>query len=132
MSPSAPGCRPAGRSPRWAGGTPGRLAAELRRAADRLALGAPRAATLVQLERRCPAEGIVALVAALRRADRHGAPLGPALAAQALDARARRARRTAEAAAKAGPKIQLVVALLLVPSVLLLVAAALLPALLGR
>jgi hypothetical protein len=34
-------------------------------------------------------------------------------------------------AARAAPKIQLVVALLLVPAVLLLVAAALLPALLG-
>jgi tight adherence protein C len=72
------------------------------------------------------------LVAALRRADRHGAPLGPTLAAQALDARANRARRAAEGAARAGPKIQLVVALMLVPSVLLLVAAALLPALVGR
>ena len=39
------------------------------------------------------------------------------------------AARTAERAAKAAPKIQLVVALLLVPSVLLLVAAALVPAL---
>ena len=36
-----------------------------------------------------------------------------------------------EDAAKAGPKIQLVVALMLVPSVLLLVAAALAAALLG-
>ena len=39
--------------------------------------------------------------------------------------RAERARRIREHAAKAAPKIQLVVALLLVPSVLLLVAAAL-------
>jgi tight adherence protein C len=36
-----------------------------------------------------------------------------------------------EKAAKAGPQIQLAVALLLVPAVLLLVAAALLPALTG-
>ena len=36
-----------------------------------------------------------------------------------------------EDAARAGPKIQLVVALLLVPSVLLLVAAALIAALVG-
>ena len=39
-------------------------------------------------------------------------------------------RRVQEDAAKAGPKIQLVVALLLVPSVLLMVAAALASALL--
>jgi tight adherence protein C len=40
-------------------------------------------------------------------------------------------RHVQEDAARAGPKIQLVVALLLVPSVLLLVAAALVSALAG-
>ena len=72
-----------------------------------------------------------ALVTALDRARRHGAPLAETLAAQARDARAALARRIREDAARAGPKIQLVVALLLVPSVLLLVAAALASALLG-
>ena len=63
----------------------------------------------------------------LRRADRLGAPPARALAALAEEARARQTRRAAERAARAAPKIQLVVALLLVPSVLLLVAAALVP-----
>jgi tight adherence protein C len=67
--------------------------------------------------------------AAVRRAERHGAPLAATLAAQAAEARAERARRIREQAARAGPKIQLVVALLLVPSVMLLVAAALIAAL---
>jgi tight adherence protein C len=53
------------------------------------------------------------------------------LAARAAEARAREARLAAEHAARAGPKIQLVVALLLVPSAMLLVAAALVPALTG-
>jgi tight adherence protein C len=106
----------------------GLLATELRRAAARTALGVPRATAYRELEQRCPAAGIPALVAALRRADRHGAPLAPALRAEASAARARAAQRAAEAAARAGPQIQLVVALLLVPAVLLLVAAALLPA----
>jgi tight adherence protein C len=106
----------------------GLLAAELRTAAARAALGVPRATTYRELEQRCPAAGVPALVAALERADRHGAPLAPALAAEARAARAREAQRAAEAAARAGPQIQLVVALLLVPAVLLLVAAALLPA----
>jgi tight adherence protein C len=110
---------------------PGRLAAELRRAAARTALGTPAHRALEDLERRCRATGIPALTTALRRAERHGAPLGPALAAQATQARARGAQRTAERAARAAPQIQLVVALLLVPAVLLLVAAALLPALTG-
>jgi tight adherence protein C len=106
----------------------GLLAAELRRACARTVLGVPRATAYRELEQRCPAAGIATLVAALQRADRHGAPLAPALAAEASAARARAAQRAAEAAARAGPQIQLVVALLLVPAVLLLVAAALLPA----
>jgi len=110
---------------------PGLLARELRRAAAAIALGEPHLAALDTLERRCPLPGVRPLAAALRQAVRHGAPLGPALASQALEARAHGARLAGEAAARAAPKIQLVVALLLVPAVLLLVAAALLPALLG-
>jgi tight adherence protein C len=109
---------------------PGLLASELRRAAARAALGEPVERVLDGLELRCPAEGTAALVGALRRAERHGAPLAQTLAAQAAEARSRRAARRSEAAARAAPKIQLVVALLLVPAVLLLVAAALVPALL--
>ena len=78
----------------------------------------------------CPQPEIRAFVAALDRASRHGAPLADTLAAQARAARFALARRIREDAARAGPKIQLVVALLLVPSVLLLVAAALAAALL--
>jgi tight adherence protein C len=107
----------------------GLLAAELRAAAAQIALGEPRARVLARLERRCPAEGIAPLVAALARAERHGAPLGPALAALAADARARHAQRLRERAARAAPKIQLVVAVLLVPAVMLLVGAALVSAL---
>jgi tight adherence protein C len=107
----------------------GVLAAELRAAAARIELGVPRATVLETLERRCPAEGIAPLTAALLRAERHGTPLGPALEALAADARARHAQRLRERAARAAPKIQLVVALLLVPAVMLLVGAALTEAL---
>jgi tight adherence protein C len=107
----------------------GPLAAEVRAAAARIALGEPRARVLARLERRCPAEGIAPFVAALARAERHGAPLGPALAALAADARARHAQRLRERAARAAPKIQLVVAVLLVPAVMLLVGATLVSAL---
>jgi tight adherence protein C len=110
---------------------PGVLAQELGAAARRVALGVPAHDSLARLERRCPAAGTHALTAALRRADRLGAPPGRALTALASEARARQARRAAEQAARAAPKIQLVVALLLVPSVLLMVAAALVPALTG-
>ena len=108
----------------------GLLAQELRRTAARTKVGVPHQPALEQLRRRAPAEGVAALTTVLARADRLGTPPAEALAALARDAREARARRMAERAAKAAPKIQLVVALLLVPSVMLLVAAALVPALL--
>ena len=106
---------------------PGLLAQELKRAADRADMGEPADQALDDLNARAPLTA--PLVAALKRAERHGAPLSTTLAAQALQARSKRAAQRSEMAAKAAPKIQLVVALLLVPAVLLLMAAALLPAL---
>ncbi len=103
----------------------GALAREWRSAAARIDLGVPQAESLARLVARCPVPAVSTLVAALRRADRHGAPLSDTLAAQAAEARAAHARRLHEQAAKAAPKIQLVVALMLVPSAMLLVAAAL-------
>ena len=108
---------------------PGTLAGELGAAARRVTLGVPADEALALLARRCRAAGMPALVAAIQRSDRLGASPAGALAALAAEARSREAGRLAEHAAKAAPKIQLVVALLLVPSVLLLVAAALVPAL---
>lgn len=101
----------------------GELAAELRSAAAASELGVPRETALAELTARAPLEPIAALVAAIGRSERHGAPLSPALTALAADARAERARRLAEHAARAAPKIQLAVALLLVPAAMLVVAA---------
>jgi tight adherence protein C len=109
----------------------GLLARELRTAAVQVEIGVPRERALAELVARCPAPGVGALARTLSRAARHGSPLGEALGAQAREGRAARARRVTERAAKAAPQIQLVVALLLVPSVLLLVAAALLASLVG-
>jgi tight adherence protein C len=109
----------------------GPLAAELERVSGEITLGIPRDDAMEALTRRCPLPGVKSLVAAVERAHRHGAPLAGTLAAQAREARAARARRIRDRAARAAPKIQLVVALLLVPSVLLLVAAALLASLVG-
>jgi tight adherence protein C len=109
----------------------GLLGGELRVTAERVALGLSHEEALRHLVRRCPVPHVVGLAAALQRAERHGSPLAPSLAALADDARAEHARVLAERAARAAPKIQLVVALALVPSVMLLVAAALLDALTG-
>lgn len=107
------------------------LARELGTVAHQIQLGVSLERALVTLTRRLPAPELTAFAAALNRAARHGAPLSDTLAAQSRDARTARRRRIQEEAAKASPKIQLVVALLLVPSVLLIVAAALAAALVG-
>jgi tight adherence protein C len=109
----------------------GPLAGEWRVVGREVALGVPLTDAMGALERRLPLPEVRALVAALERSQRHGAPLAATLAAQAHDARFALRRRVAEEAARAAPKIQLVVALLLVPSVLLLVGAGLVSALGG-
>jgi len=107
----------------------GLLADELRATATRLQLGATRDAAFGELAARCPIDAIATLKAAIARADRHGAPLAPALESIAIEARAEQARRIRDDAAKAAPKIQLVVALVLVPAVMMLVSAVLFQAL---
>jgi len=109
----------------------GLLAAELRRVAHRRALGVAHDEALAGLPARVPLPAVRQLAQAVTRAERHGAPLAPALAGLAAEARAERARAVRERAARAAPQIQLAVALLLVPAVLLLVAAALVAALRG-
>ena len=109
----------------------GPLALEWRGVGREVALGVPLAEALEGMAGRLPLPEVRALVSALERARRHGTPPAETLRAQAHDARLALRRRIQDDAARAGPKIQLVVALLLVPSVLLLVAAALAAALLG-
>ncbi len=101
----------------------GPLAAELRGVAAGAGLGVAHVEALERLRRRCPIPEVEALAAALVRSHRHGAPLGPVLTTLAAGARAERARRIHDHAQRAAPKIQLVVALLLVPAALLMVAA---------
>lgn len=103
----------------------GQLAAELDAVAARIELGANRTEALAELTTRCRVDGVDALVAAIVRSERHGAPLAPALRSLAAEARVDQARRLRDDAARAAPKIQLVVALVLVPAVMLLVAAVL-------
>jgi tight adherence protein C len=112
--------------------TRGPLAGEWRALARQTELGVPLAQSIEAGVRRFPLPEMHAFAASLNRALRHGAPLAETLAAQSRDVRFALHRRVQEDAARAGPKIQLVVALLLVPSVLLLVAAALVTALLGQ
>ena len=103
----------------------GPLAAEWRTAAAQVALGTSHEAALRELARRLPADGVRTLVDTLTAAGRSGLPLAGALAAQAAAARHARRRHIRERAARAAPKMQLVVAIVLVPSVMLTIGAVL-------
>lgn len=93
-------------------------------------VGIPFGVALDGLAARVPAPEVRRLVAALQHAHRFGAGLSEVLAGQARDARASANRRIEERAARAAPQIQLVVAMVLVPSTLMMFAAVLLAAVL--
>ena len=97
--------------------------------AAQVTVGVPLAEALEAHRREIAMPEVDSFTGALARAVRHGTPLGDTLAVQAREVRLARRRAIQEEAARAGPKMQLVVALLLVPSVMLLVAAALVTAL---
>jgi tight adherence protein C len=106
-------------------GTAGPLARELAVAASEIECGASQLAALEGIRERMPGAEIASLAAALERSNRYGSPLAVQLRGQATALRRDHRRRIEERAARAAPKIQLVVALVLVPSVLLMIAAAL-------
>jgi len=103
----------------------GPLAEELRLTVAELACGVPFGTALRSLRERVPGSELATLVAAIERSRRLGSPLAEQLRRQASALRLDARRAVEERAARAAPKIQLVVALVLVPSVLLMIAAAL-------
>jgi len=103
----------------------GPLAEELRMASAELSCGVTLGAALESLRRRVPGSEVATLVAAIERSRKLGSPLADQLRRQASALRRDSRRATEERAARAAPKIQLVVALVLVPSVLLMIAAGL-------
>jgi tight adherence protein C len=122
----------AGRSPQRVLGeissaaTPGEpLAAELAVAVTEIECGTPQREAIARLRDRVPGAGLGALAAALERSRRFGSPLAAQLHEQASALRRDARRRIEERSARAAPKIQLVVALVLVPSVLLMILAGL-------
>ena len=111
--------------PEIATGTAGPLASELALTIADIEAGARHAEALASLRERTGASELGAVGAALERSRRYGSPLAEQLHAQAATLRAEEQRRIEERAARAAPKIQLVVAMVLVPSALLAIAAAL-------
>lgn len=100
------------------------LASELAISLAEVECGQPLEQAMGRMRRRVPGPELGALSSALERSRRHGSPLAEQLHTQAAALRARARRRVGERAARAAPKIQLVIALVLVPSVLLTIVAA--------
>ena len=103
----------------------GPLAEEMRMTVAELSCGRPLSEALAGLRGRVPGGEVATLCASIERSRRLGSPLADQLRRQAAALRRAQRRAVEERAARAAPKIQLVVALVLVPSVLLMIAAAL-------
>jgi tight adherence protein C len=103
----------------------GPLVDELGEVSRDLAWGKGQAAALEGLRERVGGPEVAGLCAILERSRRLGSPLAEQLRRHSSGLRRDQKRVIEEDAARAAPKIQLVVALLLVPSVLLLIVAAL-------
>jgi tight adherence protein C len=120
----------AGRSPLAGlaelGSGDGSLARELAVLSAESSCGTPQRVALDGLRRRVPVREVAAMCGVIERSRRYGSPLADQLREQATALRGSQRRRIEEQAARAAPKIQLAVALLLVPSVLLMIAAGLL------
>jgi len=104
----------------------GLLAQELEYSTSLSKLGLNSREILETLRRRCPISGVNDLVSLILRANKYGTSLVPVLAQYSESTRSLQQRAVLERSAKAGPKIQLVVALVMVPSVMLLVVASIL------
>ncbi len=108
-----------------AGAGQGPLAQELGLAVADISCGSPPTVALAALRRRAPGPELATLCASIERSRRFGSPLADQLRRQASALRIQQRRVVEERAARAAPKIQLVVALVLVPSVLLMIVAGL-------
>lgn len=107
-----------------AGPEDGALSEELAVTVAEISCGVPQAEALQALRGRVPGPELAGLCAAIERSRRLGSPLAEQLHRLASVLRVDQRRRIEERAARAAPKIQLVVALILVPSVLLVIVAA--------
>ncbi|HWB68896.1 MAG TPA: type II secretion system F family protein [Solirubrobacterales bacterium] len=106
-------------------GGDGPLAEELRIAVAELSCGRSLTAALGSLRSRVPGSELATVLASIERSHRFGSPLAEQLRRQSTALRRDQHRAIEEHASRAAPKIQLVVALVLVPSVLLMIAAGL-------
>ena len=104
----------------------GPLADEMRTALREMSVGVSRRQAFVAMRDRTRAEGVAAFVTALLQAEELGVPLASALENIAADVRRDHAQRVRQAAAKAAPKVSLVVTVTIVPGAMILIGAGIL------
>jgi tight adherence protein C len=107
------------------------LAQEMTTTLHEMAVGVSRRQAFISMRERTRSEPVGAFVTALLQAEELGVPLANALTDIAADVRRDRAQRVRQAAAKAAPKMSLVVTVTIVPGALILVGSALILANLG-
>ncbi len=102
----------------------GPLAQEMTTALREMSMGVTRRQAFVALRERTRSESVGAFVTALLQAEELGVPLAGALNDIAADVRKDHAQRVRQAAAKAAPKVSLVVTMTIVPGAIILIGAA--------
>jgi tight adherence protein C len=103
----------------------GPLAEEMRTALREMDLGVPRRRAFAALRERNSSSSLAAFVTAVLQAEELGTPLSRALAEIAVEVRREFAQEARRQAAKAGPKVSLVVTIFIVPGAMLLIGASL-------
>jgi tight adherence protein C len=105
---------------RVAGRLGGPLSEEITTALRQMELGADRRTALEDLRRRNPSESLGRMVTALVQAEELGAPLSDALVALGGDMRRYFAQDARRRAARAAPRVSLVITMVMVPGALVL------------
>ena len=111
---------------------PGALSDELSRTLRELDLGIPRRDAYRALAARVGAPQLTGFVGAVLQADELGVPMADVLRRQAEQLRMARRQDMRDHAARAAPKVQLVVAMVMVPAALLVVVGVLVIQLAGQ
>ena len=104
----------------------GPLAQEMTTALREMSVGVSRRQAFVGLRDRTRSEAVGAFVTAMLQAEELGVPLSDALTGIAADVRQEHGQRVRQQAAKAAPKVSLVITTTIVPGALLLMIAAVL------
>ncbi|WP_127132224.1 type II secretion system F family protein [Georgenia sp. SYP-B2076] len=104
----------------------GPLAQEMATALREMQLGVPRREALIGVRERAQSENVNTFVTALLQAEELGVPIAEALTSISSEVRRQRAQQVRRDAAKASPRVSLVVTMTIVPGALILMMAGML------